>query len=65
MKLISFLCGLDNLFKNLEKLKFETDFFNKIAVLKGHAVSVSFVNDGGLLTYINLLEEQEMRWLMA
>lgn len=53
------------MFKNLEKLKFETDFFNKIAVLKGHAVSVSFVNDGGLLTYINLLEEQEMRWLMA
>lgn len=41
------LCGLDNLFKNLEKQKFETDYFNKIAVLKGHSVSVSFVNDGG------------------
>ena len=40
------LCGLDNLFKNLEKQKFENNFFNKIAVLKGHAVSVSCVNDG-------------------
>ena len=44
---VKVLCGLDNLFKNLKKQKFETDFFNKIAVLKGRAVSVSFVNDGG------------------
>lgn len=40
------LCGLDNLFNNLDKVKFETAFFNKIAALKGHSISVSFINDG-------------------
>lgn len=40
------LCGLDELFENLDKQKFEADFFNKIAVLNGQVASVSFVNDG-------------------
>ena len=40
------LCGLDKLFEDLDKQRFEADFFNKIAVLSRHAVSVSFVNDG-------------------
>lgn len=40
------LCGLSNLFRNLSKEKFETEFFNVIEALKDHFVSVSFVNDG-------------------
>lgn len=40
------LCGLDNLFLHLDKVKFESDFFNKISALGGRAISMSFVNDG-------------------
>ena len=40
------LCGIDNLFLGLDKLKFESDFFNKLAALNGRSISMSFVNDG-------------------
>lgn len=49
------LCGVDNLFRNLNKRKFEDEYFKKITALKDYPISVSFTQDGnfsGLYTMV-------------